>query len=187
MANELSEISTPRILLFRSEIQSKDTQIKYKPPIVTTRLYRSSYFVVYIFQSLFTFFNICTQIFTLSRSWRDSISFAYSCFISESLLYYHCSRRSIYIYILLVLFWLTLTLLLMSITGFITDFSLCTYELYTPDRLRGFSTPDRFRFFSVADRFRIFSLRRLSLTDGGRLSEMRRVTVPVLYSLCTGI
>ena len=58
---------TPRILLFRSEIQSTDTQIKYKPPIVTTRLNRLSYFVVYIFQSLFTFFNICTQIFTLSR------------------------------------------------------------------------------------------------------------------------
>ena len=60
-------ICTPRILLFRSEIQSTDTQIKYKPPIVTTRLNRLSYFVVYIFQSLFTFFNICTQIFTLSR------------------------------------------------------------------------------------------------------------------------
>ena len=80
---------TPRILLSRSEIQSTDTQIKYKPPIVTTRLNRISYFVVYIFQSLFTFFNICTQIFTLSRSCRNSISFAYSCFISESLLYYH--------------------------------------------------------------------------------------------------
>ena len=60
-------ICTPRILLFRSEIQSTDTQIKYKPPIVTTRLDRLSYFVVYIFQSLFTYFNICTQIFTLSR------------------------------------------------------------------------------------------------------------------------
>ena len=60
-------ICTPRILLFRSEIQSTNTQIKYKPPIVTTRLNRLSYLVVYIFQSLFTFFNICTQIFTLSR------------------------------------------------------------------------------------------------------------------------
>ena len=90
------EICTPRILLFRSEIQSTDTQIKYKPPIVTTRLNLLSYFVVYIFQSLFTFFNICTQIFTLSRSCRDSISFAYSCFISESLLYYHCVDYAIF-------------------------------------------------------------------------------------------
>ena len=68
-------ICTPRILLFWSEIQSTDTQIKYKPPIVTTRLNLLSYFVVYIFQSLFTFFNICTQIFTLSRSCRDKYKF----------------------------------------------------------------------------------------------------------------
>ena len=93
LVNELSEICIPRVLLFRSEIQSTDTQIKYKPPIVTTRLNRLSYFVVYIFQSFFTFFNICAQIFTLSispRSCRDSISFAYSCFFPESLLYCHC-------------------------------------------------------------------------------------------------
>ena len=72
-------ICTPRILLFRLEIQSTDTQIKYKPPIVTTRLNRLSYFVVYIFQYLYTNFY----------SFENSISFAYSCFISESLLYYH--------------------------------------------------------------------------------------------------
>ena len=92
LATKLSVICTPRILLFRLEIQSTYMQIKYKPPIVTTRLKRSSYFVVYIFQSLFIFFNICTKIFTLSispRSCRDSISFAYSCFIPESLLYCH--------------------------------------------------------------------------------------------------
>ena len=40
--------------------------------------------------TLLTFFNIYTHIFTLSispRSWRDSISFVYSCFIPESLIY----------------------------------------------------------------------------------------------------
>ena len=47
-----------------------------------------------IFQSLITFFNICSHIFTLSISPRScrsiqSISFAYSCFIPEFLIYCH--------------------------------------------------------------------------------------------------
>ena len=95
-ANELSEICTPRILLFRLEFQCTDTQIKYKPPIVTTRLNYVSFFVVYIFQSLLTFFNIFTLNFTLlfsPRSFRDSISFAYSCFIPSSLIYCHWDER----------------------------------------------------------------------------------------------
>ena len=37
---------------------------KNKSPIVTTRLYHLCYFV-YTFQSLYTFFNICTNIYDL--------------------------------------------------------------------------------------------------------------------------
>ena len=79
LANELSQICTPKSLLLQSEIQCTDMQIKYN----LTKLNHSSYFVN-IFQSLFTFFNIHTQIFTPSispRSCRDSIFFVYSCFI----------------------------------------------------------------------------------------------------------
>ena len=75
------------------QIQSTDTQIMYKPRAHSHNKTKS--FIVlycYNFQSLFTFFNICTQNFTLSISPR---SIAYSCFISESLLYYHWSRQSI--------------------------------------------------------------------------------------------
>ena len=74
----IGDFCTLSILLFRLEIQSKDTQIKYNPPIVT-RLNHLLYFDVYIFQSFITFLNMCTHIFTLSirGMCRDSINFAY--------------------------------------------------------------------------------------------------------------
>ena len=96
LANELSEICTPRILLFRLEFQCTDTQIKYKLPIVTTRLNHLSYL-------LFTFFNLCLLFpifvhkfllfWSHRKSCRDSISSAYSCFIPKSLLYCHCKWK----------------------------------------------------------------------------------------------
>ena len=60
LANEIL-----RILLFRSEIQSTDTQIMYKPPRVT-RLNHLSNVVFLHFEIFVYFFDICTQIFTLS-------------------------------------------------------------------------------------------------------------------------
>ena len=80
--------------IFRSEFHWADTQIKYKPPIVTTSKslivicsLNFSIFV-YIFQYLYTNFT-----FSISpRSCRDSISLAYSCFIPSSLIYCHCSQ-----------------------------------------------------------------------------------------------
>ena len=80
----------------------------------------------------------------------------------------------------------SLTFFLMRITGFITDL-LCTWAVaYTPDLLRIFSMPP------PADRLRILWSTRLPLPPMEvvwcwRPSEMRRVTVPELYSLCTGV
>ena len=91
LANELSEIFNQRIWLFRSEFQCTDTQIKYK-------FYQTETFIV-LQTLLFTFFNLCLHfsilvhtflLFSIStRSCRDNTSFAYSCFIPESLIYWH--------------------------------------------------------------------------------------------------
>ena len=67
-------------VILRSEFQCTITQINYK-------FYQTKSFIVLCCLHLF---NFCTNIFTLlisPRSCRDSISFAYSCFIPESLIY----------------------------------------------------------------------------------------------------
>ena len=105
LANKLSKICTPKNSTlsignskyrYANKVLTAHSHNKTKSFIVLSCLHFSIF--VYIFQSLFTFFNICTQIFTLSispRRCRDSISFAYSCSIPESLLYCHWCTPSL--------------------------------------------------------------------------------------------
>ena len=66
LANELSEISTPRILLFRSKFQCTDTQIKYT-------FYQTKSFIVLCCLH----FSIFVHTFLLFRSHRGAAEIVY--------------------------------------------------------------------------------------------------------------